>query len=172
MDVWLPLATLIIGLVGGGGLEWLRDERAYRREREARLDLSLQQRRQLHREFQRETVLELQEVLHKFTRAVGAANVSRWGSHPPDPAVESAVLEGSLATQKLGARVADDQIREWLEQYRALWLKVVTSSSSVDAGHALDAMTALLLVMNERIGQLLRSRPEADDDTDEAGGSR
>jgi hypothetical protein len=59
---WLPLLTAVMGFASAGVWEWLRDRRTTKREREARRDAQLERRNV----FQRETLLELQDVLMKM----------------------------------------------------------------------------------------------------------
>jgi RNA polymerase sigma factor (sigma-70 family) len=57
------LLTAVMGFASAGVWEWLRDRRTTKREREARRDAQLERRNV----FQRETLLELQDVLMKMT---------------------------------------------------------------------------------------------------------
>lgn len=77
-QIWLPIVTLALGYVFSLVTEAFRDRRQSRRERDARAAeredarASLEQERADRRnQFQRETLLELQEVLHDLGRAFG-----------------------------------------------------------------------------------------------------
>jgi len=67
----VALLSAVVGYIGAMVTEYLRDSRARAREREAR-DASRRERLQVRRsDFQRETLLNLQEAVMHLARACG-----------------------------------------------------------------------------------------------------
>jgi hypothetical protein len=119
-DVWLPIATLVLGIVLGYVGDWLRESRTVKRDREYRW-----------RTFQRETILEAQrqlrqhmwiiiwfaeELLHSRDRAVAddntsvAADVTR---RPPIQHFNKALEDISL----LRSRIHDPELKSIIAEY-------------------------------------------------------
>ncbi|MDI6835818.1 MAG: hypothetical protein QMD99_08900 [Rhizobiaceae bacterium] len=73
-DVWFPVVTLIIGSVLKGLYDLMADQRVERREKAARLEMRHDAQMLRKTEFQRKTILELQEEVAKLARATGQMN--------------------------------------------------------------------------------------------------
>jgi hypothetical protein len=157
-DIWLPLATLVLGWAGAQVTEMLRDRHTTTRERLAR-----------RAELQRTTLLELQDALAALWRGVMARltievamlheveqEQSRW-----KPVAEAS---RSLATTRarvklLASRVEDQHVRE-------LSVAVANGGRDIspeDAWHpetntSLRELEADYSETVARIGELLRER--------------
>src|SRR5438477_6954523 len=74
-EVWLPLATLFVGYGLSLLTEWVRDSRARARDTETRRVTRDELRGDRRDDFQRETLLRLQDALFDLSRSVGAIHV-------------------------------------------------------------------------------------------------
>jgi hypothetical protein len=77
-NVWIPIATLLLGYIASLVTEALRDRRLSDREREARAaereavrESHERERIERRKDFQRETLLHLQDVLLQLVRTFG-----------------------------------------------------------------------------------------------------
>ncbi len=181
-DYIVPVLTFIAGQASILGGEWFRDVRARDREREARHETSDIERRALHDQFQKETLLELQDALKRYIRAVGAAdhqnhmvarqsgnwNPGAWTETPRATEINDALFESDGALSQFASRVDDGQIRDWVSQCRDQRLRQMTTFAKHENDISALALGALGLVIHERIGERLRGLFQAptQEDTD------
>lgn len=170
MSVWLPLATAI----GGYGVKLLDDLRRERREdkrleRERQIGLE-DERRHREADFQRETLLELQEALHAVLRAA-ASDIRERSTDAKQRGVPFASAMASPETdeherERLGrvlllqARVKDDEARTLTDATTSAIAspQVVLAQSARDALVGLNDSWMRFGEFNERVGWLLRER--------------
>jgi hypothetical protein len=158
-DIWLPLATLVLGWAGAQVTEMLRDRRTTTRERLAR-----------RAELQRTTLLELQDALAKLWRGVLASMTlelamlkeeeqeqARW-KPTADASRGVAITRGRI--KLLASRVEDERVRE-------LSITVANASRDISMEDAwrppeeaisLRDLEASYSAAVARIGELLRER--------------
>lgn len=112
------LAGGAIALVGSVGTEWLRDGRATAREQLARSEAREQQRE----DFQRATLIELQDSLQRYIRGIGAAvhfdemSFRKHGEQFQLPhGLSDQIHEAQMLTSKLATRVMDDEVRDLVD---------------------------------------------------------
>ncbi len=133
-NVWLPIVTLLTGALLAGGAGWLRDRRAWARAREDRADDRLVRAA----EFQRQTILSLQEALQKVGRAEGRMShedhmafkeTQRWGEnlHSPDASINAGAAMQDL--QMLRSRIIDGEVRRLAARLAELFADELTASS-------------------------------------------
>ena len=157
-DIWLPLATLVLGWAGAQVTEMVRDRRTTTRDRLAR-----------RAELQRTTLLELQEVLAEIwpsllsalsVEMLGLSDEEREDARWRSTVERSHNLAAHRARAKLlASRVDDAQVRE-------LSTEVAKASSQVSTyGPDYRKNTATLRKLEAdysaavaRIGELLRER--------------
>jgi len=72
--VWFPVVTLILGFAIGFISDWIKNRRESDREREARREARRERLSDQRRNFQRETLLALQEAVQDLARATGGAS--------------------------------------------------------------------------------------------------
>jgi hypothetical protein len=68
VSYWLPLVTAFGGLISGLILEWLRDKRSYTREQTARNAARRDAQIERRNDFQRRTLLHLQDAVQASIR--------------------------------------------------------------------------------------------------------
>jgi hypothetical protein len=137
------LIPIIVGgvltLVGGAGTEWLRDRRSASSAREDRREARQEQRDDL----QRNTMVDLQDAIQRYVRAVGAIvhfdemTKRKHGTQTLAPDEMDGELHASqVLTLKLATRVRDDELRARDRQ---------------------NAMGELSELVQERLGEYIRS---------------
>lgn len=166
-EVWLPLVTLVVGYAGSLVTESFRDKRAARREAQARQADRQQKRADRQADFQRETLLALQESLGRYVR--GAAQVhhetatasraaGRWTRVLPAEDVNDALFRAGIDMNTYVVRTLDDQLRETVYALRErVGRLLITAASEAEADQLMDEATDLFTQANERIGELLRT---------------
>lgn len=181
---WSPLVTAILGFASGAILEWARDARAHKREREAQASTRdrereardaarRDQRFKWRTDFQRETLLNLQEEAFKLMRTASEAHhhdvmALRAGVpwhkqlYPLD--LSDRHFSAAVQTKKLQVRVADEGVRKLVDELKELSGSVLFSRNE-EVGEQASAKMALAYdELNDRIGELLR-KLEDDEDT-------
>ena len=165
-EVWVPVATLLLGYILNPINDLLRDSRASKRERAARDAQKQSLAAERHDLFQRQTLLDLQDSLAQSARAAGASHVEdvtayrttgRWQKQPLPADLDNNFRVSQVQTSLLAARVADDDIRHQVKEFRSRVTAVALSLDEPSSDHALRAVVELLEDLNERIGQRLRS---------------
>ena len=155
MDVILPVITLIVGYLGTLFTEGLRDARNERRAREARQG-----------DFQRETIIELQEVLQRLGRATGAAHhhdfmenrrAGVWGRSQLPEDVNQADFDSRVRAIALNSRVSDDQLRALVQQYLAVQGKLAFAKSEAESDVLMAESLERFELAISRAGELIRS---------------
>ena len=153
-DTWLPVATLLIGFV----LAEITTERKDRRRVK-------QERKQRQADFQRETLLALQDVLFRLQRS--ESQVHRVKEQASQPGIgwrqrEVPVEfdeENRLARAEaylLKVRVEDDKVRELTNAVTSSEVMVAFAETPIDAAAAVIAAGVAFDDLNDRIGLLLR----------------
>jgi hypothetical protein len=164
---WLPLITALIGFASGGFTEWLRDRRAYKRECDARASALRAQQIERRNEFQRNTLLQLQDSgmrLMQATHKIHHFDVTMYrknGNHHDTPYPEEVGLElqeANARTALLGVRVRDDRVRALLQEVKDELNEATMFSVSEEHSQSCMKLAGEKFVeMNKRIGEVLRS---------------
>jgi hypothetical protein len=178
---WLTLIPALGGFFAGWLTEWFRDERARKREhetaeairqreREARDAARREQRFERRNSFQRQTLLDLQETLHRMLRAEGQMNhldvmATREGlkwhdrGYPEELSNES--HDANVKCMLLVVRMRNDAIRKLAEDVRTKVNSILFFNNETDSRRALSDAGELFGSLNELIGKELR---QLDDD--------
>jgi hypothetical protein len=173
-EVWLPILTLVLGYVFSLVTEAVRDRRQTDRERQAREDereaVRAAQTEEVDRrrhEFQRSTLLELQEVLHDLGRTYGhehhvdVMNYRRTGSWRPRPLLGEEMNKMSEEANKqsniLLARIDDEPLRGLVRAMKDAGSRITLAESEEESTDCLMRSSDTFLEANERIGVLLRT---------------
>jgi hypothetical protein len=177
LSPWTGLAGVVIGYAGTLWGEARRDRRAADREREARREdrdddrarreaERADARQVLREQFQRETLLQLQEAVQQVARSAGhmhhfdvvaSRSTGQWGKNLYPEDVSDHDLEVTVRLLILTARVQDDQLRALLEEFRSLNSSYVAAKSEQAAQRVMDRSMAQYGVTVARLGELLRA---------------
>lgn len=166
----LPVFTLLLGFAASSLNEWFRDKRAKNREHEARMAARRERLSDRRADFQRQTLLDLQEAVLVVTRSLWSLHshdldVARTSGHwelrliPEELNQEHA--SANAKTILLAARVRNDEIRSLAGQLRDRGNVVMLCDSETSSRRAIQSIDETFLNLNEKIGELLR---KLDDD--------
>jgi hypothetical protein len=177
---WLPAALTAFGGFATAALSYLslrvldarKAERTYQREKvardAARRDILLERRSQ----FQRQTLLDLQDAVMKLVRTTGEMQHldimssragERWHEKPYPNDLDQRAHSAAVQTTVLGVRVSDESIRNLLKQLKAGTNGVLFSRNLNEAERATGMMAEVFDLLNERIGEVLRKLDDIDD---------
>jgi hypothetical protein len=147
----IPVLTLIIGYVGRIVTEWFTEERREDRDRNRR-----------YRDWQRETLLELQEDLYKVSKGETKAfwnatraflETGKWpGGFLPDEDNQE-LHQANVRVGILATRVDDDKVRNTVEKLKDVSTTAMFSLEKGEAEAAYYAHTLLEDQLNKRIGR-------------------
>lgn len=155
--------------------DWFQDKRTLQRERETRDALRRDQLAERRANFQRQTLLELQEAVQDLVRATGAAHVQdermfretgRWQRQPLGEEINQQIFLANRSVLLLTVRVRDQALRDAVSRFRSISnqtesldnLRSNASDSELRSASfaALQNATTLIEQIHERIGELLR----------------
>lgn len=163
---WFPVVALVIGFLLSSTQEWFRDTRTLKRDRESREAERRERLRERRADFQRETLLALQDAAQDLVRATGAIahhdtmehrKTGEWGKQLVGEELNQKCFMAMRQTLILNVRVRDERVRTLVETLRGSSSGAVRSRSKDDCDSALQAMTPVFDEFNKRIGTLLRS---------------
>jgi hypothetical protein len=156
--------------------DWFQDKRTLQRERETRDALRRDQLAERRANFQRQTLLELQEALQDLARATGAANVQderafketgRWQRQLLGEEINQQIFLANRRVLMLTVRVRDQALRDALNRFRNLTNDTEVTNRNATHAELREASNVLfrsavssLEPIQERIGELLRSLDE------------
>jgi hypothetical protein len=165
-EVWFPVSTFIAGFAGSLLTEALRDKRLATREREAREAERELIRTQRRDDFQRETLLPLQEALQDLGRATMVLHIEDsqkyretgdWGRSQLSPEWNETNPQAQGGVQVLKVRVLDDDLRRLIQEMTEASTNVLLVKSEAEAELHMREMTLQNVDVQERLGELLRN---------------
>lgn len=172
-EVWFPTVTLLIGFGFKSFTDWLQERRTKHRETETRKSEKRDRLEGQRTEFQRSTLLELQDAVMQLARATGAANhqdvmafrsSNKWQKQLLTNDLSETVRLGQASTARLVVRVRDETVRGLTAEFKK-WCDEATRSESKEAAeHAMATMATTFEALNERIGTVLRKLDDAEDE--------
>jgi hypothetical protein len=164
------LASIVVGgtlaLVAGAGAEWLRDVRTSARDERNRREARQEQRD----DFQRQTLIDLQDALQKYVRGIISAvhfdererrkrqeqgQVSDQLGPVPDE-LDDQIHQAQVLTRKLATRVDDDQIRSWITEIIKLGTAAVLPGSTDSPPTLSREIGDLMQTAQEKMGSEIR----------------
>ncbi len=167
-----PVLSAFGGYLIGAGTEYLRDRRIRAREREARAEARRLQLFQRRSNFQRETLLNLQDAIFALARASSRVHhldekefreSGVWHRNRLPEDLDEEGREAVVKTTTYMVRVRDDGIRELTRTFRDNAARLGICRSIEESRQAAEAMAAAVSPLHERIGLVLR---KLDDDED------
>jgi hypothetical protein len=154
-EVWLPIATLVLGIVLGYVADWLREERSSRREREERW-----------KAFQRESILEAQDLLWDLITAnmeagrAAKAHFRATGEWPDDEfEYDLSLVMKSLNAQArllvLASRIEDRELASMIEDFNEATRQMGPPRDLASHQAAGDQASETMHNFNKRVSELL-----------------
>src|ERR1035441_9703685 len=125
---WVPLVTVFVTFATVQLSDWLKDKRAHQREREARREARADAIIERRNQFQRESLLKLQEVAQQFVRSCGEMHHTDsmafragggWHKQPYPEDMDQRAHETNVRMTKLTIRVRDERVRELSSRLKA-----------------------------------------------------
>lgn len=170
LNIWLPLITGATGLVSGVVLEWYRDKRTYNRERDARGAIRRDAQIERRNEFQRQTLLDLQEAANNLIKITTAINLHIANSFyatsgftiPRSPDLDRDALDATFQFSTLCVRVKDEQVRALAQTFQGKNLAAAFNNSPNLFENVRIEMMDLFNKLNVRIGEALCSIDEVE----------
>lgn len=169
-QTWFPVITLIVGVVLKGFLDSFADRRAAKREEDARHAQRRDNLRLQRDEFQRATLLELQEAVAELARFTGRAHhldvmafrkSGAWQKQILPKDVDEGLLKAQTTTNRLRVRIRDEETRKLGQTFASCCVSVSLAKSEQDADAAILHMSSVLEELHDQIGLVLR---QLDDD--------
>lgn len=171
MPEWL---STTITLLAGGALTiiagWLADRRASERERERRMDERRERSLVRRNDFQRESLLALQDASQRLLRSAGAMlhqdvvahrTTGKWQRQQFGDELSNEQLRAMTDTMLLTSRVRDEKARGLADQLRVQAAAVSSSAGEDQAERAMVVAGDIQQMLIQRIGQVVR---ELDDE--------
>lgn len=166
MPNWLATT---IGVIAGGVLTmlsaWLADRRLMLRDREKRREERHERLVTRRNDFQRETLLALQNASQKLIRNAGAALVAdtlafraggSWRAQKLPDDLDSDILRQMTETLLLASRIRNDDVRDLADRLRRHVGEITFASDQNHAENRMAAATETHSQLIARIGQILR----------------
>lgn len=169
MPDWFPVVTLLIGYGAKSLTDYFDNRRAIAREREVRDAARRDHLFERRSNFQRETLLALQDTaleLGRDTAAIDHQNKMSLRSTGKLGVITEEFNEGYRVRQatmsKLVSRVRDDAVRELAEQFRQSSADTVMADTEQQGAIGMERASNAHEQLNQRIGTLLRSLDDAE----------
>jgi hypothetical protein len=152
----------IVGAAASIGTTFLASRNA------AKLQIAAANLEQLnrHQEFQRETLVDLQDALHNELRAISLvyqadevafSNTGSWGTSLLGENLNNSAHEAGRRILILAARVADDKLREKLKIIRRIATEILLARDKAIATDAMNRLASEGLSTMDDIGDVLRA---------------
>jgi hypothetical protein len=157
----LPIITLMIGVILNAGIEYLRDGRVLKREQKARKIRREEAIASNRIEFQRETLLKLQDAINEVGRQTAKLHIhdlkhlkttGNWQEAVLPPEVDEADRAALSTVSILYVRVQDKDIKALVDEFRTDHNNTLKSVNSVVAEQAFAKMQNTFVRLNEKIG--------------------
>jgi hypothetical protein len=159
------VVTLIAGALLKGIFDALTDRRVSRRERDARQEQRQDALRLRRVEFQRATLLELQEAVFQLARFTGRAqhqdvvayrSSGTWRKHLLTEEVNQGFLRSQISIGRLRVRVRDEHVRQLAERFTSVCADIVFTATEAESENVLRLMVLASSELHEQIGAILR----------------
>jgi hypothetical protein len=172
-EVWFPVVTLGLGYAAKSATDWLQDRRHAAREAASRSETRRHQILLRRADFQRQTLLELQDAAKQLTRktaqicfAYKAAQQSgggEWGEHPLPPELDESVRESRATISLLRVRVRDARIVHLTDELLTAGVECSLANSEEAAFSKFGEASEHGNQLNDRIGEILKELDDIED---------
>jgi hypothetical protein len=158
----LPFITLIIGWVLSEMGSWFKDQREERARKRMRAEQKLDQ----EVNFQRQTLIDLQEQLFELAKITGDfysedtivyKKSGVWGKNYKEDELNQRQQDIIIRANILTVRVADDQLRYQADRMRSFCTTISIARSPDEADEKFNEVMQLFGELNDHLGKLLRS---------------
>ncbi|WLB19360.1 hypothetical protein [Bradyrhizobium japonicum] len=165
-DVWLPLASLVVGFLIKLVSDRLQNGWSLERERIAREAIAREQRLTRKIEIQRQALLDLQEAAGTLVRATSMGSLHDITSHRetglwaknkwPDEANSGHLIAQNKVARALSI-IRDSNIRDHANQIKALSARVAMAQSEQESERGMQSLAAASEGLYHTIANALRT---------------
>jgi hypothetical protein len=164
--------TAFGGYVSGFLVEWFRDARAHNREREAKATARSEARTDRRRDFQRQSLLDLQDAICEMVADVRQVYVEEaaqvlggreWSMVAASVETSTKAMNSRDRVIKLRARIRDDQTHKLTGDVLVAIACLLASTSDEVAKTTLGKVENNLRIACERIGATIKTFDEAEE---------
>jgi hypothetical protein len=164
-ESWFPVVAILAGFLASSAIEFLRDRRTLKREREAREATRRETRADRRANFQRQTLLELQDSLLELGRTNGQIHhldtraykqTGDWRTQLVPEDLDEKNRSANARTAVLTSRVHDASVRKMVQEFKENANFETMGRDPESASDAHNLGIRLFVKINERIGELLR----------------
>jgi hypothetical protein len=165
--------SVLLGFGAKSVSDWFNHKRTLQRERETRDALRRDQLAERRANFQRETLLELQEAVQDLARATGASHhhdemayrqTGKWQRERLGEELDQQVTLANRRVLLLTVRVRDESLRNTIKEFRQLTNQTEAPNRNASDSELRDASFAslqkavpLIEQIHERVGKILRT---------------
>lgn len=165
-QTWFPVVTLVVGVALKALVDALTETRAFMRGKETRHEERREAARAAHADFQRTTLLALQEECQKLARSTALIHhedvmayrrTSTWQKTTLSEKASDGSRDAFATILKLRVRVADKETRRYTQDYTNACSSVAQAGSESSSDKELKKAMRIQETLYERIGEVLRS---------------
>lgn len=166
LNWFLPIATLLLGYIAKSVTDGIDSRRTSERERIAREESRQDRLFERRNDFQRQTLLDLQEATMQSMRATASINhedvmafrkTGKWGRQLVGDELSEAHRLANARVTILRVRVRDQAVRDLVRDLQANGTSLVMCGSEPESTRLLGTLFGVFDNLNGRIGELLRS---------------
>jgi hypothetical protein len=148
---------------------WASDRRTAKREGDSRADERKDRRTARRNEFQRETLLAVQDAAMRLARCTGAANhqdvmafrkSGEWQKQHLGEPVNSDFRVAQAELTLLATRVGDDGTRNMVDAFQSTCVRALFSPSEAESKQCMTEMGERLTELHKRSGRQIRELDE------------
>ena len=160
----LPIFTLILGIFLTSAFEYFREGRTSKREQKVRKVKREESIVSNRIEFQRETLLKLQEAINEMGRQTSKLHIfdldhlrkgGKWQDPILPPDVDEAQRAAVSLVSLLYVRLHDKNIKMLVDEFRTDANNTLKSVDKLNAEQAFQKMHKTFVLLNEKIGEQL-----------------
>ncbi|MGD1027123.1 hypothetical protein [Candidatus Binatus soli] len=165
LNWFLPIATLLLGYIAKSVTDGIDSRRASKREQIVREESRRDHLFERRTDFQRQTLLDLQEATMQLMRATAAINhedvmafrkTGKWGMQLVGDELSEAHRLANARVTILRVRVRDQTVRDFVGDVQANGSSLVICRSEQESTRLMGTLFGAFDNLNGRIGELLR----------------
>ncbi len=155
----------LVGAIASIAITWIANRHAVTLQRQAVVD----ERKERHRDFQRKTLIELQDTLHEYHHVITKAYFEDlksyvkgeiWGRSLLSNEVNDGCLSTGRRTVILMERLSNDELRSHVKELHLLLGETTRVSNKSEAEAKLGEATRKATKVHEELGEELRCQYE------------
>lgn len=164
-SVWFPVVSVVLGFICKGVLDHFSEQRRIEADRTSRREGRSEAARLRRIEFQRSSLIELQELLDSLGRYAARCHIEDVSAYRKTGTWGRNMLEGSLSEDMrqaqsravlLESRIESDHIREAVAKFRNNVGLISLADTETQSDETLQSLAGLAKNLHDQIGLELR----------------